>query len=247
MTTLAPRVSHAFSAPSMAMARLESVRLMSSYASAFWQQSLGRPLSRDLPAGNGRPVVVAPGLGCNHRATHMLCSALRSSGFEVQDWGGGRNLGPVTTLEHWMEPMVESIRHLHAKTGRKVAVIGWSLGGIAAREISRMRDIPVDSVITLATPFADLEATNVGGVYDMLNGAKPAWQTSDCLARLAQEPPVSGVSIHSKEDGLVSWEACIQQKAKRTRNIEVTNAGHFGMVVCPKVLVEVHRELATQH
>lgn len=247
MTVSSLSAASTFTAPSRALAGFESVRLMSHYANAFWHQSLGRPLSRGLPAGNGRPVVVAPGLGCNHRATHMLCNALRGSGFEVQDWGGGRNLGPVTTLEHWMEPMVESIKRVHAKTGRKVAVIGWSLGGIAAREISRMRDIPVDRVITLATPFSDLEATNVGGVYNLLNGAKPAWQTSDCLAMLAKEPPVPGVSIYSKEDGLVSWEACIQQKAKRTRNVEVANAGHFGMVVCPKVLAEIHRELAVLH
>ena len=173
----------------------------------------------------------------------MLCNDLRAKGYVVKDWGGGVNVGPPDQdLQLWLAPMRARVEQLHEQTGRKVALVGWSLGGIAARELSRMPGVPVDQVITLGTPFLDLGATNVGGVYKLLN-EQPAQATVAFAAALAEEPPVRGASIFSKSDGIVSWEACLQQGARHTRNVEVPGSSHFGMVLCPKVLHAVLSEL----
>lgn len=229
--------------PSALLAALETPRVLLNLAQTGLNRSLGRPLMRDVVASAGRPVIVAPGLGANHLLTGLLCHELRQHGFLVQDWGGGTNVGPKESIEAWIAPMVERIEAFFKETGRKVALVGWSLGGIAVREASRLQGLPVDRVITLATPFTNLEATNVGWAYKLLND-KPSWVTPKITAELAKEPPVAGASIYSRCDGVVAWEACIQPAARRTRNVEVTGAGHFGMVACPKVLKVVAQELA---
>lgn len=214
------------------------------YGHAQLNQAMGRPLSRSVPRGGGRPVVVAPGLGCNHLATGMMRSELGAHGYTVKDWGGGTNVGPARGgIEAWLAPMLARIHLLHAQTGQKVALIGWSLGGIAARELSRIPGVPVDRVITLGCPFSDMNATNVGSVYRLLND-EPSWASPDVARALASEPAVAGTSIFSKTDGLVHWEACVQPQARHTRNVEVSGASHFGMVLCPKVLRTVLEELA---
>ena len=126
---------------------------------------------------------------------------------------------------------------LSRKSGRKVSLVGWSLGGVYAREIAKLRPAAVRQVITLGTPFASLgKATHAVGIYKLLNGDGQASPLTPALqARLRERPPVPTTSIYSKSDGVVCWRSCIEKTSAKSESIEV-QAGHLGMVSRPEVL-----------
>ena len=86
--------------------------------------------------GRGEPVLVLPGLGASNSSTALLRNYLTWLGYNVQGWTLGRNRGNVAEMLPWV---VDQLRVLHARTGSKVHAIGWSLGGILAREAARDR------------------------------------------------------------------------------------------------------------
>jgi hypothetical protein len=129
------------------------------------------------------------------------------------------------------------------RLGRKVSLIGWSLGGIYAREIARRRPAAVRQVITLGTPFAGSgEHTNVGWIYKLLSGHSPRIDPA-LTARLRATPPVPTTSIYSRTDGVVAWQACLEARGPRAENVEV-EASHIGLVCHPKVWRVVADRLA---
>jgi pimeloyl-ACP methyl ester carboxylesterase len=109
------------------------------------------PLLKLAPRGDGHPVIVLPGLGAGDRSTQLLRRYLRGRGYDVHGWGQGRNLGPRDGVEAGMFDLLES---LHGKHGRKVSLVGWSLGGAYARLLASKRPELVRSVVTLGSPFA---------------------------------------------------------------------------------------------
>ena len=109
------------------------------------------PLLSLAPMGDGHPVLVFPGLVASDRSTRPLRSFLRSRGYSVTGWGQGRNFG----LRHGVkDAMVDMVRELNDQHGHKVSLIGWSLGGLYARQLAKMMPDRVRSVITLGSPFA---------------------------------------------------------------------------------------------
>jgi esterase/lipase len=187
------------------------------------------------PVGDGHPVVVYPGLGGGALTTSHLRTFLKQSGFAVHDWEGGVNTGPEGVFDDWLGHLDDRVRDLHRAHGRKVSLIGWSLGGVYAREIAKRCPDAVRQVITLGTPFAALAHGNhAGTVFKLLNRDK-AHLPPDLEARLKQCPPVPTTSVYSKTDGIVSWRGCIEKKSARAENVEVS-ASHLGMVSHPEVL-----------
>ena len=127
---------------------------------------------------------------------------------------------------------VQALQAEHA--GRKVSLVGWSLGGIFAREIAKRAPGAVRSVVTMGTPFAALDgSTHAGAIYKLLNGDS-ARITPELGARLRQTPPVPTTSVYSKSDGIVSWQGCIEKRSQLAESIEVS-ASHLGMVNHPDV------------
>jgi len=186
---------------------------------------------------------VYPGLGGGTLATSHLRSYLKDCGFTVHDWDGGVNTGPDGVFDDWLQPLAERVRELHARDGRKVSLVGWSLGGIYAREIARCCPESVRQVITLGTPFAALANGNhAGTVFKLLNREK-AHLPPDLEARIRECPPVPTTSIYSKTDGIVSWRGCIQKRTAISESVEVA-ASHLGMVTHPQVLRVVADRLA---
>src|SRR5690606_11809810 len=106
------------------------------------------------------PVIVYPGLGGGALTTAHLRSFLIDSGYEAQDWGGGVNTGPEHDFDPWLDQLAARVRELHTRAGRKVSLVGWSLGGVYAREIAKRCPEAVRQVITLATPFNAMSAAN---------------------------------------------------------------------------------------
>lgn len=225
-------------APSLALLGLEPIRALCEWALT--------KASSDAPrcaAGNRHPVVVFPGLAMDHRATQPLRSHLQRHGFVAYDWGLGVNTGPKGDLDEWLEPLRQRIEELHDEHEEPVSLVGWSLGGIYARELARHRPRHVRRVVTLGTPFAGPpQHTHAQWLYRLLNGQGPHVPPR-LSQRLRQPPPVPTTSVYSRTDGVVAWEHCVQKGRPRTkariRNVELNEASHFGMVLHPKALSTV--------
>ena len=193
--------------------------------------------------GDGHPVIVYPGLGAGPLTTSQLRSHLRSCNFDVHDWELGVNTGPDGDMDAWLPTLVERVRALHALHGRKVSLVGWSLGGIYAREIAKCCPEAVRQVITLATPHRSVHGANHAGTLFKMMGGDTSQVTPELEAQLAQRPPVPITSIYSKSDGLVCWRGCLEETAPDAENIDV-HASHLGMTTHPEVLRLVADRLA---
>jgi len=218
-----------YSAPSLTLLGLEPVRAALEYFGA-------RLMDRSsLPAGDGHPVVLFPGLAADHTCLAPLRKLCDELGYVASDWGRGFNTGPSGDVNEWIAELASQVQSLACAHGRSVSLIGWSLGGVYAREIARLLPDTVRQVITLGTPFAaDGDATNVGWMYRLLSGQAP--RVAPALARrLRQTPPVPTTSIFSRSDGVVAWQACQDPlDHARAENVEVEGS-HVGLVWHPKV------------
>ena len=131
---------------------------------------------------------------------------------------------------------------MHATSGRKVSVIGWSLGGVYARELARTTPEHVRQVITLGTPlYGDAHDTNASGVYRRVSGRTAA---QDQGFRGQTAPPVPTTSIYTRTDGVVGWGCSVEWQGPQTDNIEINSASHTGLGVNPLVWYAVGQRLA---
>ena len=197
------------------------------------------PLLKTAPPGDGHAVIVFPGLGAGDLTTVPLRNFLTAQGYETYGWDLGVNFGPRQGV---LQKSIDRVEEIQQSSGRKVSLIGWSLGGIYAREFAKTLSAKVRCVITLGTPFAgDPKATNAWRLYELASGKKlndPAM-----LAQLKSPPPVPTTSIFSRTDGVVAWPLSLQKESKRTENIEV-NASHVGIGFNPLALYAVADRLA---
>lgn len=225
-----------FSAPPLSLLAMEPLRALLDHFAA-------RVGAVALPLGDGHPVVVYPGLGAGAMTTAHLRRFLGKSGFAAHDWEGGINTGPSGALDDWLADLDERVQALHRLHGRTVSLVGWSLGGVYAREIAKRCPHAVRQVITLATPFHSLGSGNhAGAIYQLLNRGSHRL-TPAIEARLRQPPPVPTTSIYSRSDGIVAWRGCLQKQTERSENVEVA-ASHLGIVSHPEVLRIVVDRLA---
>jgi pimeloyl-ACP methyl ester carboxylesterase len=197
------------------------------------------PVLRRAPRGDGHPVLVLPGLIATDTSTAPLRRFLRDRGYDAHGWGLGRNRGLRRGLEARMRAR---LRQLHEETGRTVSLVGWSLGGVFAREIAG--DVPhaVRSVVTLGSPIqGHPRSTNAWRVYEWASGQK----VDDPRSRKprATPPPVPTTSIYSRSDGIVAWPTSVQAPGPRTENIEVIGS-HCGLGVNAAALYAVADRLA---
>ena len=199
------------------------------------------PLLSLAPRGDGHPVLVLPGLIASDMSTRPLRSFLNSRGYAVTGWGQGRNLGLRDGLK---EAMVDLLRDLNDQHGRKVSLVGWSLGGLYARQLAKMMPDRVRSVITLGSPFASgPRSTNAWQVYEMASGRRADHADDDFGGSLAQTPPVPTTAIYSRTDGVCAWQGCVETPSLHSENIEVESS-HCGMGHHPAVVYAVADRLA---
>src|SRR6201982_2041110 len=126
------------------------------------------PLLSLAPRGDGHPVLVLPGLVASDASTRALRSFLTSKGYAVSGWRQGRNYGLRDGVQH---AMVDLVQELNDKHGRKISLVGWSLGGLYARQLAKMMPDRVRQVITLGSPFAgNPRSTTAWRVYEWARG-----------------------------------------------------------------------------
>lgn len=226
----------AFQAPSLALLATEPLRALLDLCAA----RVG-PLA--TVEGDGHPVVVYPGLGAGALTTAQLRNHLASCNFQVFDWELGVNTGPEGVFDDWLATLAERVGSLHAAHGRKVSLVGWSLGGIYAREIAKVCPDSVRQVVTLATPHSAMGDANHAGTLFRLLGGDTSRLTPALEARLRQRPPVPVTSIYSESDGVVCWRGCLEQRGPCVENVPV-HASHLGMPSHPEVLRIVADRLA---
>jgi pimeloyl-ACP methyl ester carboxylesterase len=220
--------------PSLLLLALEGSRAVWEFGASL----VSLPILHSAPRGDGHPVLIFPGLVATDLSTEPLRRYLQAQGYSAHEWGLGRNLGPRPGV---LEACRDKIKRLRAESGRKVSLIGWSLGGIYAREMAKELPDDVRSVITLGTPFrGSPRATNAWRVYELASG-----ETVDTINReeIAQSPPVPTTSIFSRTDGVVAWQCSVEREAAFVENIEV-EASHIGLGVHPAVLYAVSDRLA---
>ena len=197
------------------------------------------PWLRGLARGDGHPVMVFPGMAANDLTTLPLRRFLRSLGYVTQACGQGLNLGPRSGV---LDRCANDIRALADRTGEPVSLIGWSLGGIYAREMAKPLADVTRCVITLGTPFTGHpRATNAWRLYEWFTGTRvgdPA-----LMAQIRCPPPVPTTSIYSRSDGVVAWRCSVNEPGRMVENIEVP-ASHVGMGMNPLALYAVADRLA---
>jgi pimeloyl-ACP methyl ester carboxylesterase len=131
---------------------------------------------------------------------------------------------------------------LHARYQRKVSLIGWSLGGVFAREMARRTPEQVRSVITLGSPFAgEPRASNAWQLYEAVSERRADdWPERE---RMKSPPPVPATAIFSRTDGIVAWQGCLERRSPTSENIEV-DGSHCGLGHNPVVLYAIADRLA---
>jgi pimeloyl-ACP methyl ester carboxylesterase len=197
----------------------------------------GRALAGQ-PRGHGEPVRVFPGMGAGDASTAALRRYLRRLGYDARGWELGRNNGEVARLAVQALALVADDRR---RSGQPVHLIGWSLGGVIAREVARERPDLVAQVITFGSPI-------VGGPrFTSLARLFPRERVRDIETRIAERNArpitVPITAIHSRRDGVVGWEACIDTVSPRAVNVEVQST-HLGMGIDPDIWHIVAQSLA---
>ena len=229
-----PTTADPSTAPSRELLLLElrAISELAAYFSAY-------PLLRLAPRGDGHPVLVLPGLGASDGSTRPLRSYLKAQGYQAHGWKLGPNHGPRPGAEAKMEARLAELAERHQ---RKVSLIGWSLGGIFARELARRAPEQVRSVITLGSPFAGApKASNAWRFYERVSGrAVDDWAQRE---RMRLPPPVPSTAIFSRSDGIVAWQGCLEQEGPMSENIEVEGS-HCGLGHNPAVLYAIADRLA---
>jgi pimeloyl-ACP methyl ester carboxylesterase len=201
------------------------------------------PLLRLVGRGDRHPVLVLPGFTASDRSTQPLRVVLRSQGYWTHRWGLGPNIGPT---ERIIDGMQDRLLQLFERHGCRVSVVGWSLGGIYARELARANPDHVRQVITLGSPFRMLEGdrSSATPLVDQMSSRFNVDWTSLYVDERDRSPlPVPSTAVYTRSDGVVRWHMCIDEQSERHENIEVLGS-HSGLGFNPAVIFAVSDRLA---
>lgn len=200
------------------------------------------PALLTAPRGDGHPVLVLPGLLASDVSTLILRRYLDLLGFSTHPWGLGRNTGGVYSMRDKLGKLLASV---HSATGSKVSLVGWSLGGVYARDLALRMPEMVRYVVTMGSPFSgDITATNAKRVYEMVSGETIEDADMKDIQSLSGDLPVPTSSLYTRTDGIVNWQTCLVRESEKAENIEITLASHIGIGVNAAALWAVADRLA---
>ena len=199
------------------------------------------PLLMRAPKGDGHPVLTLPGFLASDLSMAPMRRYLRELGYDAHAWNMGRNTGGLSRMRTALR---DRLAEIHESCGRKVSIVGWSLGGVYARDLALQAPQLVRYVVTLGSPFAnDVRATNATRLYEALSG-EAVEDNPELRAAISGDLPVPTTSIYSRSDGVVNWQTCLLRPSVTSENIEVYLASHIGLGVNPAALWAVADRLA---
>ncbi len=189
------------------------------------------PALARAPRGDGHTVMVFPGLAASDTSTVPLRRFLNALGYQTLGWEQGLNFGPRAGV---LERAKAHIGNASDASGRAISLVGWSLGGVYARELAKQLPEAVRGVITLGTPFsAGPKSTNAWRIFEAVSGRDIVRETTKY--DLPTAPPVPTTSVYSRTDGIVAWQGSVQKPCPinpHTENVEV-RASHIGIGLNP--------------
>ena len=201
--------------------------------------ALATPRLWRVPRGDGGAVVDIPGWRAPESSMAPLRSYLRRLGYDARTWGLGTNTGDP---ERDVERMLDGVRDLAGESGRPVRLVGWSLGGVIAREVARKLPEEVERVVTYGTPVIGGPAHTVAATrYEPGEGERIDAIVADLNSTEPIRAPIT--AIYTRRDGVVSWRACIDRDSPLVEHVEVAST-HLGLGIDPDVWEIVARRLA---
>lgn len=200
------------------------------------------PWLATAPRGDGHGVLVLPGLLASDTSTVPLRGYLGWLGYQVRGWDLGRNRGPTAEV---LAGLPRALLDHAQRTGGPVSLVGWSLGGIYAREMARRHPGQVRQVITLGSPFArhDPRQNRAHGPYQRLRHLHADGAELPTPEDRARPIGVPSTAVYSRLDGVVSWQACREPESQNHQNVEV-RCSHIGFGVDPATLWLIADRLA---
>jgi pimeloyl-ACP methyl ester carboxylesterase len=205
-----------------------------------------KDLKDKLPAGDGHPVLVLPGMLSGDGFYKNFRRYIAEKGYKPHPWNNGVNMGfSEQTAAHLRKRLEEVFRE---SGGQKVTIIGHSLGGIYGRELAREFPEMVRDVITMGSPFGGMTGGDaipdlLRRIFNRFSGAA-AWKDNPELdQRGLTPPPVPVTSIYSKDDPIIKWQACLNPACDKTENIEVSTT-HVGLAFAKHSLIAIFDRLA---
>jgi pimeloyl-ACP methyl ester carboxylesterase len=185
---------------------------------------------------DGAPALVVPGFMASDRTTMELRRGLARGGWRVHPWEMGLNKGAKADTLVRLKARLDAVADQ-----RKVLLVGWSLGGLYARELARAHPDMVRAVVTLGSPFSgDLRTNNnVRAFYEWIAG-HPVDQPP--FPRVLAKPPVPTLALWSRRDGIVSVRAARGLEGERDKAVEV-DCSHMGFAVSRAALEQINREI----
>lgn len=181
---------------------------------------------RHAPEGDGHPVLVLPGFLSGDMPTWPLRQFLSNIGYQALPWGLGLNLGFSTSYHYDIEALIEHrLKEIYlAAADQKISVIGWSLGGVYARELARNYPYLIRDVITLGSPIngnpADTSITQIYSWVTQMQMGDPEFQKK-VIQATAPVPKVPVTAIYSLADNIVPPQCAMETPSKITESIEV--------------------------
>ena len=197
---------------------------------------------RFLPGGDDHPVLVLPGFLASSRSTRPLRRYLADLGYRSHRWKLGSNMGYSYRLHDGMR---NRVRELVDRYGEKISLVGWSLGGIYARELAREMPEIVRQVISMGSPFrGHPSSTNLHRVFDALSEVAYDEIPREFLRYMHEPPPVPTTALYTRGDGVVAWQSTVELSTRPdVENIHVGGT-HLGLGFNPRAIFAIADRLA---
>ena len=183
-----------------------------------WAAARARPVAAAVePVGNGAPVLTMPGFLAADMSMAQMRRSLNAAGFKAKRWKLGWNSGATADL---IERLDARVAHVTEREGRAVHLVGWSLGGVFAREYAKRHPERVASVITMGSPFSGSpRANNAWRLYELVARHKVDAPPIDLHPD--PKPPVPTFALWSRADGVVAPASAAGLDSERDRAVEL--------------------------
>jgi len=197
----------------------------------------GKPLD-EAPTRNPQTVMLLPGFGAHPIRMRWMARQLERAGHRTKRWGSGINFGATADRFATVE---QRLLELSRREGRPIVLVGWSLGGVIARELAKAHPDKVAKVVTLGSPFSGSPRANNGWrAYQAIAGHRVDEPEIDTV--IAEKPPVETVALWSPRDGVVHPRSACGRPGERDRAVAV-RCSHMGLVLTHQAAAAVLTEL----